>query len=40
MSGRGKYLNDKDFLKFLTGINIKDQLVKIKILDWNEKPIA
>lgn len=40
MSGYGKYLNDKDFLKFLTGINIKDQLIKINILDWNEKPIA
>ena len=40
MSKYGNYLADKDFLKFLTNMNIKNQLVKIEVLNWEEKPIA
>ena len=36
----GNYSTDKDFLKYLTNINIKQQLIKINILNWEEKPIA
>lgn len=33
------YLNDKDFLKILDEQKVKEQLVKITVLDWNENPI-
>ena len=33
------YLNDSDFLQEIDELPIKEQFVKITILDWNENPI-
>lgn len=34
-----RYLNDSDFLKYLDLQRLKEQYIKITILDWNENPI-
>jgi hypothetical protein len=33
------YLNDSSFLKTIDELQIKEQFVKITILDWNENPV-
>lgn len=34
-----RYLNDKDFLEFIDNEHLKEQFVKITVLDWKEQPI-
>ena len=39
MTGEKEYLNDATFLKYIAGLHIKNYLVKITILDWEQNQI-
>ena len=39
MKKRYEYLEDKEFLKEIDNLHLKEQYVKITVLNWNENPI-